>query len=111
MKNNIIPAEKDISTSITIENEFKFDVLMDIGLTDLGDFHLKLTFPETSLNDIKLLNDLFHKPKALDISSPFFETEGYDITQIVLEHISIPGTGSVILEGLSDKPFDLIYKR
>lgn len=111
MNKNRIPAEKDIQTSITLENEFSYDVLMDIELTSGGDFYLKIIFPNTSLKDIELLNDLFQKPKALDISSPFFDKEGYDITQIVLEQISIPGTGSVILEGLSDKPFDLEYKR
>ena len=99
--------ERDINTTVLIENQFEYDVILDLDLTPLGDFGIKITFNNVNLKDIENLNNLFNTPKALTIDCPYFKQNDYNINYIVVEKISIPCNGTVIWDCLSDEPINL----
>ena len=102
-----IQVEHDINTTVLIENEFEYDVILDLDLTPLGDYGIKITFNNVSLKTIENLNNLFNLPKALTIECPYFKQNAYNINYIVVEKINISGNGTVIWDCLSDEPINL----
>ncbi len=99
-----------IKTKILIENKHEFDVTINMALTSLNDFEIKMTFENCSLENVEILNGLFNEPKALDIDCKYFKENNYKIEQIVVEKINILGDRTVIWDCLSDEPFDLEIK-
>lgn len=105
-----IPVERNIVTSVLIENKYHYNVEIDMDLAKGKDFEIKMTFKKVNMSDIKILNDLFLKPAAISISCPFFKDNDYKIDQLVVERITIPGNGTLIWDCLSDEPFNLLIQ-
>lgn len=106
MKN--LHVEHGIHTTVIIENKFEYKVILDLELTPLNDYSVKIEFENTSLEDVEILNDLFNKPKALAINCAFFNENDYKINYIVIEKAEINNNAtSVIWHCLSDEPINL----
>ena len=105
-----VPIDSGVRTTILIENEINFDVYLDLELTKGNEYSLILKFGNRGIADIKKLNEFFNMPKALNVSSPYFDKNGYDITQIVVVSFKLNNDGVLVWNCVSDKPHNLEIK-
>lgn len=102
---------RDIETTITFEDKYRFDVIIDVDLLPGNDFEINAKFQNLSITDQTVLNDLYKMPKALKVYSPYFEKEEFNFPNVVAKNIEMSSSGTASILFLSDYPFDLEIKK
>lgn len=81
-----MPVHENIRTTIKLNNEHKYDVLMDIYLTRGDEFFLDINFMYVTPEDIKNMEKM-NEGIIVNIESPYFIQMDYDIRQMVIVKI------------------------
>jgi hypothetical protein len=100
-------AHENVPDKVILEDKYEFDTLSTIGLTKHGDFYVKLDFQHITMEDIKLIADLYKLEKALSITSELIRSEQYNIQKIVVLNLFSTSELSMVWECASDEEFSL----
>jgi len=109
IERDTIITHEHVPDQIVIEDTYKYSTYITIGLTNGGDFYVKLDFIDLDLNTISEVANLYKLKKALKFHSNLIEREGYKITHIVVTGMQTHSNYDMTWECLSDDPgFSLI---
>lgn len=103
MKEPVI-VQTNIKDSIRLENKYDYSAKLTIGLAEGGDFFLVIEFLDLTMDDFKVLAQLWKLPRRLSIKSDLIDKEKYKITHIVVTKFTANSNFSMTWECLSDDP-------
>jgi len=107
MQRDIVFSIINESDSILLDEQYKFEVIISVGIERSRDYYLKLEFNNQPQEKLLLLASLSKQAKAFKLQSELLIKEGYNIKQIVVTNFTISSEGYIIWECLSDEEFSL----
>jgi len=102
--NTPVIAYENVQGNVVLEGEYKYSSNMTIGLSDGGDFYLKIIFRNLDINDFEVLANLGKLQRRLKMESDLIAKEKLNITHIVVTNIQATSAMEIIWECLSDDP-------
>ena len=95
---------ENISDIVQIEDIYKYEANLTLGLSEGNDFYLKIDFKNLNKEDYEILTKLWEQPNRLKFSSKLIEKENYNITHIVVTEFNGNNLLEMSWECLSDDP-------